>query len=77
MDGLAQIPISLLCKLTKPQDMLKVIFLCYDAAGWRKLYSEELYSYNLYSSPDISMVITSGRMRRTARVARMENTRYA
>jgi hypothetical protein len=37
--------------------------------GWRKLHNEELN--NLYSSPNISRVITSRRMRWAGHVARM------
>jgi hypothetical protein len=38
--------------------------------GWRKLHNEELH--NLYSSPSISRMITSRRMRWAAHVTQME-----
>jgi hypothetical protein len=41
--------------------------------GYRKLYNEELH--NLYSSPSISRMIKSGRMRWAGHVARMEEKR--
>jgi hypothetical protein len=42
---------------------------------WRKLHNEELHT--LYSSPNISRMIKSRRMRWTAHVARIGETRNA
>jgi hypothetical protein len=42
---------------------------------WRKLHNEELH--NLYSSPDITRMIKSRRMRWAGNVARMGETRNA
>jgi hypothetical protein len=39
------------------------------AEYWRRLHNEELH--NLYASPNVIMVINSGRMRLTGHVARM------
>jgi hypothetical protein len=41
--------------------------------GWRNLHNEELH--NLYSSPDIIRMTTSGRMGWAGHVARMLETR--
>jgi hypothetical protein len=38
--------------------------------GWKRLYNEEFH--NLYSSPDIIIIIKSRKMRWTGLVARME-----
>jgi hypothetical protein len=43
--------------------------------GWRKLHNEELH--NLYSSPDVIMMIKSRRMRWPGHVARMGEKRNA
>jgi hypothetical protein len=39
-----------------------------DTGGWRKLHNEELH--NLYSSPNITRIIKSRRMRWAGHVAR-------
>jgi hypothetical protein len=41
--------------------------------SWRKLHNDELHS--LYSSPNIVMMIKSGRLRWAEHVARMEERR--
>jgi hypothetical protein len=45
------------------------------AGDWRKLYNEELH--NLYTSPNISRVIKSRRLRLTGHVTRMGEVRNA
>jgi hypothetical protein len=40
--------------------------------GWRKLHDEELH--NMYTSPSITRIIRSRRMRWAGHVARMEST---